>query len=35
MLSVFVFQLFKKAKAKGYGEHDVAAVYRAADMWRD
>jgi 3-hydroxyisobutyrate dehydrogenase-like beta-hydroxyacid dehydrogenase len=25
-------ELFKKAKAKGYGEHDVAAVYRAADM---
>ncbi len=28
----FVFQLFKKAKAKGYGEHDMSAVYRAADM---
>jgi len=27
-----VCELFKKAKAKGYGEHDVAAVYRAADL---
>lgn len=27
-----VNELFKKAKAKGYGEHDVAAVYRAADL---
>lgn len=25
-------ELFKKAKAKGYGEHDVAAVFRAADL---
>jgi len=23
-------QLYKKAKAKGYGEDDVVAVYRAA-----
>ncbi|KAI0210115.1 hypothetical protein LSAT2_005119 [Lamellibrachia satsuma] len=27
-----VNELFKKAKAKGYGEHDSAAVYRAADL---
>jgi 3-hydroxyisobutyrate dehydrogenase-like beta-hydroxyacid dehydrogenase len=27
-----VNELFKKAKAKGYGDHDVAAVFRAADM---
>ena len=26
------FQFFKKAKAKGYGEHDQAAIYRAADL---
>ena len=25
-------QLYKKAKAKGYGEHDIAAVYRAANL---
>ena len=29
----FPLQLFKKAKAKGYGEYDIAAVYRAADLW--
>ena len=27
-----LFQFFKKAKAKGYGEHDQAAIYRAADL---
>ncbi|ELU08924.1 hypothetical protein CAPTEDRAFT_178346 [Capitella teleta] len=27
-----VNELFKKAKSKGYGEHDVAAVYRAANL---
>ena len=27
-----VNELFKKAKAKGYGEHDAAAVYRAAAL---
>jgi 3-hydroxyisobutyrate dehydrogenase-like beta-hydroxyacid dehydrogenase len=27
-----VNELFKKAKAKGYGEYDIAAVYRAADL---
>jgi len=24
--------LFKKAKAKGYGDYDIAAVHRAADL---
>jgi 3-hydroxyisobutyrate dehydrogenase-like beta-hydroxyacid dehydrogenase len=27
-----VNELFKKAKAKGYGEHDISAVYRAANL---
>jgi len=27
-----VLQLYKKAKAKGYGEHDISAVYRAANL---
>lgn len=27
-----VNELFKKAKAKGYGDYDIAAVYRAADL---
>ena len=31
-LSCCSLQLFKKAKAKGYGEHDTAAVYRAAAL---
>ena len=34
LLTSFVFplQLFKKAKAKGYKENDISAVYRAAAL---
>ena len=28
---LFGLQLFKKAKARGYGDHDTAAIYRATD----
>lgn len=31
-VSSAVNELFKKAKAKGYGEHDIAALCRAADL---
>jgi len=32
-LCVFVWmQLYKKAKAKGYSEQDIAAVYKAANL---
>ena len=27
----YYHQLFKKAKARGYGDHDTAAIYRATD----